>query len=627
MVEIRETVRKFVLERLVAQDDPSAVTDTTHLKESGILDSFSTLSLVSFIESEFQVQLEAKDLASGSLFTITGIEDLVRSRRAFDVNFAATSQGSNVRLGDAGVVKDRGRDEQSTSTGLTLYHYFMQGALKNPGAVAIVDGDSQLTYQKLLAKVDAFASTLQAAGVNPHDQAALILGNSTSFIVAVLAVWKLGAVVIPLNPELQQEEFLKYFIDSCARILITSTRNRSVASFLNDKGAPVDHAWFSPSTDDEWAHESPTGKKSTADSVARPKMPPAADWPALTQYSTGSTGTPKRVTRTHRQLVGELLSVATIFQLTSADRILGAIPFFHSHGLKNAAMLSLFAGATLYVLDIFFPRNVARLIERERITMYPGVPFMFQQLAALGERHDFSSLRWVFSGAALLPQATVQAFEDAYSIKLRQVYGTTETGLICIQRESTEFDGFNRVGTAIPGVLLEIVDENGAPVPAETDGRIKVTSPFAATKFENSEGNSECYFEGESYYPGDLGRMRTNGELMLSGRQRGFINVGGNKVDPAEVEAALLELPEVSEVVVFGIPDPVSGERVKAVMVTSVKLSSKYIRAHLTSRLAEFKHPRITEFRPELPKSPLGKVQRKYLIDEFAADLAKPVRS
>lgn len=625
MVEIRETVRRFVLERFLADDDPSAFSDTTDLKERGILDSFSILSLVSFIESEFEIELEAADLASGSLFSVTGIENLVRSRRAFDAPAADTTADNGARLTGASPVKGNDHDEQSHSGNITLYQYFMRGALKNPEGTAIVDGQSSLTYQELAGRVDTFADELRAAGVKPHDQAALILGSGASFIIAILAVWKVGAVVIPLDPQLHEEEFLKYFLDSSARILITSSAKKAVARFLNENGALLEHAWFCSSTKDCWIYESPAGKQRIAASAAAPQTPPAMAWPALTQYSTGSTGTPKRVTRTHEQLVGEFLSVATVFKLTASDRILGAIPFFHSHGLKNAAMLPLFAGATLYVLGTFFPRDAARLIARERITIYPGVPFMFQQLAALREHHDFSSLRWVFSGAALLPQATVQAFEKVYSIKIRQVYGTTETGLICVQREPADFNGFNRVGTAIPGVVVQIVDQNGDPVPEETDGRIKVTSPFAASRFENSSGNSECYFENGSYFPGDLGRMRANGELMLSGRQRGFINVGGNKVDPAEVEAALLDHAEISEAVVFGIPDSVSGERVKAVVVASVEMSSKDIRAHLAPRLAEFKHPRAIEFRSELPKSPLGKVQRKHLMGNFPEDASKPV--
>lgn len=501
---------------------------------------------------------------------------------------------------------------EAASTG--LFEHFKKVASKTPTALAIVDGHSRLTYEALVARVEAFGEKLRATGIGPHDQAAVILGNNAGFVIAVLAAWKIGAVVIPLNPQMREEEFLRYFLDSHPSVLITDAKKSHLGPFLTTKGASVAHTWLYRSTDGEWLDEPVTDHKTDGEGVRVPLTDPAPNCPALTQYSTGSTGTPKRVTRTHGQLLGEFLSVATVFQFTTADRVLGVIPFFHSHGLKNAAMLPLFTGATLYAVDYFLPRDVARLIVREKITFFPGIPFMFQQLAAAKERYDLSSLRWVFSGAAPLAQATVQAFENAYSIRLRQVYGTTETGLICVQREPTDFDGFNRVGSPIPGVILHIVDDDGRQVSEGAEGRIEVMSAFAPSKYDNSAGNSECHFAGDSYFPGDIGRLSASGQLILSGRHRGFINVGGNKVDPAEIEAALLEHPAISEAAVIGVNHPDSGEMVKAVIVASAALSNSDIRAHLLQRLAEYKHPRQIEFRKELPKSPLGKVQRKSLM-------------
>lgn len=506
--------------------------------------------------------------------------------------------------------------EAMTIASIGLFAYLKQVAVKHPDGVAIVDGSSRLTYRELIDHVETFSDALHAKGVKAQDKVAVVLGNSAAFIIAVMAAWRAGVVVIPLNPQMQEAEFLQYFLDSGPTTLITTTRHRGIAGLLSANGASVAHVWLHVPTEGEWIWESPTGLANRDAMNTSPRVESDPDLPALTQYSTGSTGSPKRVTRTQRQLLGEFFSVLTVLKLTPADRVLGVIPFFHSHGLKNAAMLPLFAGATVYAQDIFFPRDVAQLIEREKITLYPGIPFMFQQLATLHKHGDFSSLRWVFSGAAPLPRATVEAFENAYSVKLKQVYGTTETGLICVQREATEYDGFNRVGVPIPGVRVEIVDEHGAPVAEGDEGRVKVVSPFAASKYDNSPGNSECYFAAGSYFPGDMGRMSADGQLILSGRHRGFINVGGNKVDPAEVEAALLTHPDIEEAAVLGVPDPNSGERVKAVIVSSTSLSNTDIRNHLLPRLAEFKHPRLIEFRKDLPKTPLGKVQRKSLLND-----------
>lgn len=619
MDDIRGTVKEFVLNHFSVGEDSSAITDDTNLRESGILDSFSTLDLVSFIEEHFQVRLELADFESDSLYSIENIERLVRSRRASGVIDIEGGQDHHARISSQDLVEDFDLDRKKSAAFTDLYRYFKEVAQETPEGLAIIHGESRFTYQELVARTDALHDALVAAGVQPHDRVALILKNTPGFIIAVLAVWKLGAVLFPFNPLLPEEDLLKYFLDSHPTTIITSSENRNIASFLNGKGELITHLWIYSSIAHEWLLETPL-KKQSLPAVRSAHSRVEGNWPALTQYSTGTTGTPKRVTRTHEQLLGEFFSYSSVLKLTASDRVLGAIPFYHSHGLKNAAMLSLFSGATLYLVESFFPRDVARLIARERITIFPGVPFMFQHLANLPEHYDFSSLRLAFSGSASLTEGTAHGFESAYSIKIRTVYGTTETGLVCVQREPTVFDGVNRVGNTIPGVSVQIVDDDDALVPVGTEGRVKVISPFAASKYDNSAGNSDSYFDGRSYFPGDVGRMLPTGELVLSGRHRGFINVGGNKVDPAEVENVLLQIPGVSEAIVVGIPDVSSGERIKAVIVASDNISSREIRAYLMHRLAEFKLPRVIEFRKELPRSPLGKILRKHLIDESAKD-------
>jgi chorismate-pyruvate lyase len=145
---------------------------------------------------------------------------------------------------------------------------------------------------------------------------------------------------------------------------------------------------------------------------------------------------------------------------------------------------------------------------------------------------------------------------------------------------------------------------------------VEINSPFAASAYGNTPGNEESYFAGGAFFPGDVGRLSADGELTLCGRHRGFINVGGSKVDPTEVETALRSLPGVTEAVVFGIADAAGGEKIKAVVAAPEGISRLAVRAHCVRYLAEFKHPKIIEIRKELPKSPLGKILRKYLMDE-----------
>jgi long-chain acyl-CoA synthetase len=484
--------------------------------------------------------------------------------------------------------------------------------------VALSDSRSTLTYAELADMSAAFSIQLQDAGIQPLDNIGVVLGNCREFLIAAFGIFKHGAVLVPLNPQLREAELLKYAVDCQLRALVTATRNSGVAQTLIDQGAPVEHAWLCPLESDQWMYRSSTGKHSRRATQRSMDRPATLQWPAVIQYSTGSMGYPKRVTRSHAKLLGEFTAVSAVLTTTPQEHILGVAPFFHSHGLMNSAMQALLAGATLHVVSSFLPRDVGRLIERERITVFPGVPFMFDLLAELPERHDFSSIRLAISAGAPLSQKTAGEFAEKYAIRIRQLYGTTETGVISIQDENSD-EAVPSAGTPIAGVSVRIVDDMSHPVAAGTAGRVEITSPFTAAAYDNTSGNDESYFAGNAFFPGDLGRISQSGELTLCGRHRGFINVGGNKVDPAEIEAVLRNLPGVAEAVVFGVSDANAGEKIKAVLASPSDISRMAVRSHCVRYLAEFKQPKVIEIRKELPKSPLGKVLRKYLMDEASS--------
>jgi long-chain acyl-CoA synthetase len=483
--------------------------------------------------------------------------------------------------------------------------------------VAISDDRSTLTYAELVDSSAAFCAQLQDVGIQPLDPVGVVLGNCREFLIAAFGIFKHGAVLVPLNPQLREAELLKTAEDCQLRALVTATRNSGVAQALIDQPGPAEHAWLCSSESDQWQYRSSSGKlprRVTKRSIDMPAMP---QWPAIIQYSTGSMGYPKRVTRTHAQLIGEFAAVSNVLQTTPQDRILGVAQFFHSHGLMNSAMQALLAGATLHIVSSFLPRDMARLIERERITIFPGVPFMFDLLAELPERHDFSSVRLVISAGAPLSQKTEREFAEKYAVRIRQLYGTTETGAISIQVGSSN-ESAPSAGTPIAGVSVRILDDQNNPVAAGITGRVEITNPYAACAYDNTSGNEESHFAGSALFPGDIGRVSPSGELALCGRHRGFINVGGNKVDPSEIERVLRDLPGVTEAVVFGVSDGHAGEKIKAVLASPSDISRMAVRSHCVRHLAEFKQPKVIEIRKELPKSPLGKVLRKYLMDEAA---------
>ena len=497
---------------------------------------------------------------------------------------------------------------------------FQQLANAAPSAdqAAIFEGSSALTYDELLELSSRFCDMLGAAGIQPGECVAVLLRNHSQFLVAAFGTWRRGAVLLPLSPQLRKAEILTCLTDSSARAIATTFHNFSVIMSLRSGAFPAAYTWFLLSEDHQWAHEGRQDAHPPARSDDFWQAMGHSNWPAITQYSTGSTGLPKRVTRTHEQLIGEALTVSHLLHLTPKDRVLGAAPFFHSYGLVVSALTTLFSGGTLYPADSFEPHRVAGLIAHRRLTGFPGVPFMFELLCELGAGHDLSSLRFALSAGCPLPASTVDAFEASYGLRIRQLYESTETGVIATSDVYGDVAANGSVGFPLPGVSVAIVDDMGRHLPAQRIGLIRVRSPFAASSYEDPTSCRDSYFTPDSFFPGDLGRLSDTGELTLCDRRRPLINVSGYKVDPNEVQAVLLKHPEIAEAVVLGVDTGATGEALKAVIVSSC-FSQQAIRAHCARHLAPFKCPQIIEFRSELPKSPMGKVLRKDLTDDFRA--------
>jgi len=491
-----------------------------------------------------------------------------------------------------------------------------------PDKVAIVSDSITLSYAELLQRADAFSAQLADAGMRSRDRVAVVLPNGAEFVICAFAAWKLGAILTPMHAQLRQAEIVRYVSDCQARVLVaTDAMDGIVRSVMDNCSDTVTHAWIWSKAAARWQCHRGPGQFATTAAVADEHCVPDADSPALTQFSTGSTGHPKRITRTHRKLIGEVEAVSRVLGRSAADRVLGVAPFFHSHGLMNAALGSILSGATLYAVERFFPRDLARLIEAEQITGFPGGPFMFQLLADLPDHIGFASLRWVLSAGAPLLPAVAAAFQTKFGVPIRELYGCTEAGVLTISGEE-EHGGEHTVGLPIPGVKIRIVDQQRQPVAVGEKGRIEVTSAHAAERYDQSDDRLEAHFVGPCFYPGDLGRVTPEGRVVLLGRDRGFINVAGNKIDPTEVEAVLRELPAVTDVAVLGLPDGAAEEKVKAVLVVSSPCSREEVLAHCTRRLAPFKIPRVIEFRKELPTNLMGKLLRKYLLAAEGTDLA-----
>jgi long-chain acyl-CoA synthetase len=228
---------------------------------------------------------------------------------------------------------------------------------------------------------------------------------------------------------------------------------------------------------------------------------------------------------------------------------------------------------------------------------------------------DVSSLRLCFSAGTALPRSTFEAFGERFGVLVRQLYGSTETTVIAANLSADPVATFESVGRPVAGVDVAIVDDEGAPLPVGETGEITVASPAATQGYAEMPELNEVAFRDGHFFTGDLGRLDEDGLLYVVGRKKLLIETGGFKVDPIEVEAVIDDHPAVAESVVVGVETEIPGEqRVKAVVVRAGECEERELVAFCRERLANFKLPQSVEFRDEIPKSPLGKVLRKYLV-------------
>lgn len=489
----------------------------------------------------------------------------------------------------------------SSAPETSLYRRLRQLALRAPDAPALVFDAASHTRADLLRRIENTAARLHAAGVRPGQAVAVAFPNSLDFVVASFASFALHAVLVPLNPRFTAEE-LRHCLQLTSPSAILHPEN--MTALFAEVAAAGTLRWTSTETAD-----GPGG-----DPLQGASAPTTT---GLYLFSSGSTGKSKRVTRTQAQVLAEFDALAQCIALGESDRILCTIPLFHAHGFANAMMAALLSGAVLVIQgQEFNARATMQALQEQRISIYPAVPFMFKMLTEtqFSGALDLSALRLTFSAGAPLAPAVGARFFELFSRPVCQLYGSTETGAVSINTEHP-LDKPTSVGRALPGTRLIVKDAEGNVLGPGQVGEIWVQASSATTAYDGlPDLTRECFVQG-AFFTGDLGQLDAQGDLFISGRKKLLINVAGYKVDPLEVEQALAQHPQVSDVVVIGVAHAGAGERIKAVVVLREPSAcgEQELIAFAATRLADYKLPRSIEFRTELPRSPLGKIVREHL--------------
>jgi long-chain acyl-CoA synthetase len=480
---------------------------------------------------------------------------------------------------------------------------------------ALVYGEQRLSLAELVERIERLAAGLAGRGIGPGDAVGLVLRDDPWFVSAFHAIAGLGATVVPANPAFKQAELEFWFRSSGVKAVISDERTAGVCErIVAALDPPAEVIVSGPGHG-----QSLTLAGLVEESAPRRLEPRAAEEPLVCQFSSGSTGRPKRLIRTHGQCAAEARSYLGL-GLTPEDRILAVVPLFHTWGMGACIFGSAVSGATLVILEDPHPfllnrHRAMELIERERVTILPGVPFNYRLMAESPVEADLSSLRLCFSAGMAMPRETFEAFGERFGVLVRQLYGSTETGMIAANMSDDPVGTFESVGTAVEGVEIGIVDDDGEPLPRGEIGEVTVAGPASTSGYSDLPELNRAAFREGRYFTGDLGRLDEDGMLYLEGRKKLLIETGGFKVDPIEVEAVIDSHPRVVESIVVGVDAGQGGEqRVKAVVVPEGECDEIELVAYCRERLANFKVPQSFEFRDEIPKSPLGKVLRKYLV-------------
>ena len=473
--------------------------------------------------------------------------------------------------------------------------------------VAIREGDHGVTFRDLLRWSQDISRTLEPILREPGQRVALLLPNSAAFVAAFFAIARLGGVVAPLSTQYRSQELVHYLndLDAVAALTDPGSAERVAAIMPRLVRAPA-LVEVSLGKTARLLQPGPGGGRPVRTERSAP---------LIQQYTSGSTGAPKRVVRTHSDLQRELETLRATFGTGETDRFLGVVPFSHVNGLVRTMLSAVYAGATLYPVAELKRREILDLITRERITFLGAVPQVFSILSQTPARSelDLSSLRTVFSSSAPLLPADNRRFHARYGIVVRQLYGSTETGSISFNRDPAPESCIESVGAPMESVRVDVLDEQGQALAPGEEGELAIVSPFTASGYLDNEAATRESFRGGAYFSGDLGTKDARGYVTITGRKKLVINRGGLKVNPYEVEAAIKEHPKVADVAVFGVGGPQGDDLVCAVIVPSNTCTSEEILAHCRERIADFKIPVRIEFRDALPKSATGKILRTQL--------------
>ena len=534
-------------------------------------------------------------------------------------------------------------------------HQFLTDAYESiPNKVAIHFMGRELTYKELYESALKFANYLRTLGVEKGDRVAIMLPNCPQAVIAYYGTMYAGGIVVQTNPLYTERELQYQMADSGAKVILvmdilypramkiineTKIENVIVTGIKDYLPFPKNLVYpfiqkkqygFSVKVEHSGTNHLFTEVMKIAKSDEIEVDFDFENDLALLQYTGGTTGYPKGVMLTHKNLIANtMMCDAWMYKCKKGEEaILGILPFFHVYGMTTVLILSIMQQGRMILLPKFDAEQALKTIDKQKPTLFPGAPTMYIGLLNHPEltKYDLSSIKACLSGSAPLPLEVQEKFEELTGGRLVEGYGLTETSPVTHANPIWGNRINGSIGLPWPNTDSVILRSGETEVLEVGEiGEIAIKGPQVMKGYWNRPEETAMTFADEWFLTGDLGYMDDKGYFYVVDRKKDMIIAGGFNIYPREVEEVLYEHEAVQECVVAGIPDPYRGETVKAYIVLKEgkSVTEKELNEFCRKNLAAYKVPRYYEFRDELPKTAVGKILRRTLIEEEKQKMAQ----
>ncbi len=536
----------------------------------------------------------------------------------------------------------------------TLPRFLEEAAHQYPNNIAVQFMNGRLTFKELDQEVDSFARLLAGLGLKPGSRVALHLPNCPQYVISFYGTLRAGCIATPCNPLYVERELVHQLNDSGAEAIVTLSRFyplvKKVKGETKLKAVIVtnikdylggalkllytlfkekkegDRVKLAPG--DYWLRDLLKRYRSHP----RPEVEESLEKPACYMYTGGTTGVPKGAILSHGNILANALQAREWLSKYDEGKeiVLGVLPFFHSYGMSIAMNLALVVKAKLITVPQFKIGEILKLIHKEKPTLFPGVPTMYVAINNAPDvgKYDLSSIKVCISGAAPLPVEVQKQFEKITNGgRLREGYGLTETSPVT---HCNPIFGENRpgsIGLPFPGTVAKIVDldDPSKEMPVGERGQLAIKGPQVMQGYLNRDDETAAIFHDGFILTGDIAMMDEDGYFYIVDRKKDMVIAGGYNIFPREIEEVLYGHEKIKEVCVAGVPHSYRGETIKAYIVLKdgATMTEEEVIEYCQANLAKYKVPKIVEFRDELPKTMVGKILRRMLVEEELAKQKK----